>query len=228
MKTTAFTLFAGFALATATQAGTPSPISAPAPSAGLWQWFAGGSVGYLTDLDEEMYNLHLGMEYKCPGERSSHAIFLQVGFAQDDANYAFYPPPGNGGGRTETSAIDLDIIPITLNYKYEAALTGRLNYYVGLGLGIAILDSSNDWTWQQVTAPPAPFAGNGSTDNTDVRFYGELFAGLTYNVSDAFQVYAGARYIFMDNEDIRATSLNTYDAGINNDVLLEAGMRFHF
>lgn len=29
-----------------------------------------------------------------------------------------------------------------LNYKYEAPVSGRLNCYVGLGLGIAILDSS--------------------------------------------------------------------------------------
>ena len=233
MKSTATTLLTGLVLVTAAQAGTPITAAAPAPSAGLWQWFAGGSVGYLTDLDEPMYGLHAGAEYKDPGARGSHAIYLQVGFTEDDASY-MYPPHSTGGspppigGRTEKSSIDLNIIPITLNYKYEATLTERLNYYLGLGLGIAILDSSHTWRWSE---PFPPFnEDNDTEDQTDVRFYGEVFAGLSYEVCPAFEVFAGVRYIFMDNMDqhIDVTNASDYEAGIHNDLLIEAGVRFNF
>ena len=47
-------------------AGTTSkeviPPPPPAPEPSLWQWFAGGSVGYLFDYEEEMYHLHVGVD----------------------------------------------------------------------------------------------------------------------------------------------------------------------
>ena len=232
MKTTAITAWAGLALITAAQAGTPTTEVAPAPSAGLWQWFAGGSVGYLTQLDEAMYSVQTGVEYKTPGGRGSQAFYLQVGFAQDDASYV-YPNPRPGqpppmGGREEEAKFDLNIIPITLNYKYEANFTDRLSGYVGLGLGIAILDSSYDWSW---SIPYPPFASDsGSEDRTDVRFYGEVCAGLSYKACDYFEVFGGVRYIFMDNVDYQTgvTGTANYTAGINNDVLIEVGARFRF
>lgn len=229
METIASTLLAGLALVTVAQAGTPSSATTPAPSSGLWEWFAGGSVGYLTQADEEMYSLHAGMEYKNPGDRATHAIYLQVGFTQDDASYNYSPPPATTGGITLKASIDLDIIPITLNYKYEAALTDRLNYFLGLGLGIAILDSSYDWSSTQALPPPYG-QGGGSEDQTDVRFYGEVFAGLTYDVCAYFELYAGVRYIFMDDVDrnIDVFHASDYTAGINNDLLLEVGARFNF
>jgi opacity protein-like surface antigen len=229
MKTIATALLTGLVLVTAAQAGTPITAAAPTPSAGLWQWFAGGSAGYLTDLEEPMYSLHAGAEYKDPGARGSHAIYLQVGFTQDYASYNYSPPPGTTGGITQKASIDLDIIPITLNYKYEAALTDRLNYFLGLGLGIAILDSSYDWSSTQALPPPYGQRG-GSEDQTDVRFYGEVFAGLTYDVCAYFELYAGVRYIFMDDVDrnIDVFHASDYTAGINNDLLLEVGARFNF
>ena len=229
LKTTAFTLLAGFSLATTVAAGTPAAVTTP-PSVGLWTWFAGGSVGYLTEAEHPMYSLNLGMEYKQPGAQASHSIYLQVGFAQDDANF-HYPPPRIVGGKMDDSSIDMDIIPITLDYKYEGALTGRLNYYAGFGLGIAIVHTSCDWNWQlpYPVPPPNPTSGKGTDDRTDVRFYGEIFAGLSYNVTDAFQIYAGARYILMDNVDRNDHVTGaSYDVGINNNVLLELGLRYHF
>ena len=225
MKTTAFTLMTGLVLAASASAGTPAAVTAPPPTAGLWTWFAGGSVGYLTDLEQPMYSLNLGMEYKRPGTQGSHSIYLQVGYAEDDESYSYHP--GLPGARSADASIDMHIIPITLDYKYEGTLSGRLNYYVGLGLGIAIVDTSCDWRWSQAIYPNG--SGGGSDDKTDVRFYGEIFAGLSYNVTDAFQIYAGARYILMDNVDrnVHVTGAS-YDAGINNNFLLELGLRYHF
>ena len=232
MTTNACTWIAGFALATAASAGTPTPVTAPPPSVGLWTWFAGGSVGYLTEMEQPMYSLNLGMEYKRPGAQGSHSIYLQVGYADDDESYSYYPHivggPPIAGGILEKSSIDMHIIPITLDYKYQGILSGHLDYYVGLGLGIAVVTTSCDWSWSQSLPPPYGYT-SGSDDRTDVRFYGEVFAGLAYHVTDAFEIYAGARYIFMDNADLKVhVNGATYDAGINNNVLLELGLRYRF
>ena len=226
MKTTAFTLLAGLALATTAGAGTPAPV-APPPSGGLWTWFAGGSVGYLTDLDQPMYSLNLGMEYKRPGTTATHAIYLQVGYTQDDDSYGYHS--NIPGARSEWGSIDMHVVPITLDYKYEATLSGHLNYYVGAGLGIAVVETSCDWSWSQSLPPPYGGTHSDSDDRTDVRFYAEIFAGLSYNVTDAFQIFAGARYILMNNVDRNLHVAGaSYDAGLNNDFLLELGLRYHF
>lgn len=202
--------------------------SAPAHSAGLWQWFAGGSVGYLTDLDDAMYNLQLGAESKVPGSQASHSVYLEVGFAQDEAKSVYNPPIFITGASVVYSKLNQEIIPITLNYKFEAPLTGHLNYYLGLGLGIAILDSSCDWNWTQTYPPFARISG--SDDQTKVRFYGDVFAGLSYDVCSAFNVSAGVRYIFMDNvhQHVGNTNATAYNVGINNDLLIELGARIKF
>jgi len=229
MKTTSFILLTGLALVSAASAGTPATATPPPASVGLWEWFAGGSIGYITDINEAMYGLQVGVEYKAPGTRATQAIYLEVGFTHDGANYMYSPPPGVTGGRTENAAIDLDIIPLTLNYKFEAPITERLHYYLGLGLGIVFLDSSYDWSWSQAVTPPNN-QGVGGDDRTEVRFYGDVFAGLSYTLSDSLRVFAGVRYIFMDdvNRHIDVTQVADYTAGINNDVLFELGMRYSF
>ena len=85
----------------------------PAPAPSLWQWFAGASVGYLDDMDDEFWGFHVGAE-KFVG-CYSHALFLEVGWTGDDDK-------GSIGGTSYK--IDVDIVPITLNYKFEAPLFG--------------------------------------------------------------------------------------------------------
>jgi hypothetical protein len=182
-------------------------------------------VGYLTQLDEEMYSLQAGAEYQAPGDRGSHAFYLQVGYTQDDNSYNYIA--SLPGGVSEMANIDVNVIPITLNYKYETTLVGQLNGYIGLGLGVAILDGSYDWSWTQAVAPPFG-TGGGRGSQTDVRFYGEVFAGLSYKVCKAFEVYGGVRYIFMDDVDQAMGRVINYTAGINNDVLIEVGARIRF
>lgn len=228
MKTRTFACLAGLVLATAAQAGTPAIQTAPPPAAGLWQWFIGGSVGYLTDFDEPIYGLQVGAEYQAPGSTASHAIYLEIGYTGDDAdeNHVSNLP----GGISWKASADLDIIPITVNYKYQAAFTDRLNGYVGLGVGVAMLDTSVDWKWSQALPPPNN-TGSGSDDDSDVVFYSHLFAGLSYDVTDSFGIFAGVRYILMDDGDLEANlfgdSLN-YEAGIDGDVVVEIGMRYLF
>ena len=240
MKAKIHTCLVAIALVTAAQAGTPSPTQSPEiQGSGLWQWFVGGSIGHLTDLDHGMYDFQLGMEYRNPVDRTSQAVFLQVGYTHYDVDFQ-YPqippyipggpiPPIPAGAPTGSASIDLQIIPITVNYKYEAPITGNLNYYVGLGLGCAVINYTDDWSWYQPTAPPFPH-GSGRDEQTDIRPYGELFGGFSYNVSDSFQVFSGMRFICMNNVDysIPVPGSSRYNVGINHDFLFELGAHYRF
>jgi len=217
MKNTALTLLAGLTLATAAQAGSDysakgkTVIAPPAPSC-LWTWFAGGSVGTVqSDWDEEIYTLHVGIERKCPGSNCSHAFYLEVGYTDKDERVGIRTAPG--GPPSFFEDIELEIIPITLNYKYECALTGNLNWYIGAGAGVALTDASNS---------------NSSDDET--VFYGQLFAGLTYNISESFEIFGGIRYIFMNDVDFfnGAPGSIEDDFTLDDGIQYELGARFNF
>ncbi|MBK1832135.1 outer membrane beta-barrel protein [Verrucomicrobiaceae bacterium R5-34] len=225
MKTTTISLLAGLTLVTAAQAGESySPkgktIIAPPPAPScLWTWFAGGSYGKMDadHWDEDIYTLHLGIERTCVSNPcGSHAFFLEVGYTEKDEDL-FIPTSTNlTNGFDQYGNIDMEweIIPITLNYKFECNLTGNLNWYVGAGAGIALVD----------------FEASSSYDNVDFDdtvFYAHIFAGLTYNVSESFEIYAGARYVIMDNPDLSGT---VYDevADLDGGIHYELGARFNF
>lgn len=226
---------AGFALTAAAQAGDSYSAKGgkgiiPAPETCLWTWFAGGSVGYLTDAHEEMYTLHAGVEYRStPNSRASHAMYLEVGFTNpEESKFRNLPGPRSGVFKT-----DVDIIPLTVNYKYESALTDRLNWYVGAGGGVAFTDANVKLT--------RTLSGNVNKDRADdIVYFAHVFAGMTYDVSEAFEVFLGARYIFMDDPDFNASfgrgipadnhanDILRSSGSINNDLLVELGARFNF
>ena len=220
MKKTAITLLTGLALAATAQAGEDYSAKAPAPPAPapcLWTWFAGGSGGYVDDIDNEMWTLHIGKEYKCPGSNCSHAIFLEVGWTGWDEGDSFHDDNTSNPYPNYDLDYDFDVIPITINYKYECQLTNRLNWYVGGGLGVAI--SSIDVSISN---------GNDkfSDDDSETNFYGHLFAGLVYNVSDTFEIFGGARYLYMDgNDDIEGVDI---PGVLDDDFFYELGVRFNF
>lgn len=231
MKATTLTILTGLTLASLAHAGEDysskaAPIAAPAPC--LWTWFAGGSGGYVDDIDNDMWTLHLGKEYKCPGSNSSHAIFLEVGWTSWDEGDSFIDDYYDNGFTSSSRApskkvnvdYDFDIIPITINYKYESQLfnLNRLNWYVGGGLGVAIssidIDTSDGF----------------SDDDSETNFYGHLFAGLVYNVSDRFEIFGGARYLYMDGTDDVSVGGMKYDIPgvLDDDFFYELGARINF
>ena len=217
MKNTALTLITGLALATATQAGTsysskgkeviPPPPAAPC----LWTWFAGGSVGHVTgDWDEEIYTLHVGAEYKCPTSNCSHAIFLEAGYTEKNDTFGLSSVPG--GPPSFFEEIEAEIIPITLNYKYECSINENLSWYIGAGAGIALFEGTTS------------IEGN----QEDTVFYAHAFAGLTYNISESFELFAGAKYIFMDDPDFFTGSPLEDDFTLDEGIQIELGARFNF
>ena len=231
-------LLATLALAIPAFGGTTSKqVIAPAPAPCLFTWFAGGSVGYLTELEEPMYNLHIGTDTCWSIGGWNIALFGEVGYTQSSEDYNSNrggptPPfPQNGGSFSlsdvqnflsdyadwsgQSAGYDLDIMPLTLNIKFERALTGNLNAYFGGGLGVARVDFSTYAT------------GFGSFSDDDWVFTGQVFAGLSYNVTPAFEVYGGARWIYYGDADFT-------DAGVSgtlemdDDFLLELGLRYNF
>lgn len=209
-----------------------SPVAPPAPT--LYSWFAGGTVGYLTENEEEMYTLHLGKEMSYQLGGWSPSVYLEVGYFEigDCADYegrmsdvtAFVENPYSEYSEFESlwaqagrACFDVEVIPVTLNYKLEKPLTNALNVYVGAGAGVAFTEATVD------VGP--------SDDDDDTVFYAQLFAGLLYNVSPTFELYAGARAIYFDEPEYElfGTDFDFDDlGGENTDFLVEAGGRINF
>ena len=238
MRLTTISTITGLALAALAQAGEEAAgkaVIAPAPAPVCdWSWFGGGSVGYVTgdaieseldDWDEPIYTLHLGLERKCPGDNCSHAFFLEVGYTEHDdslrkpGEVAAQESPASEGppeGDTIRIDIDMEIIPITLNYKYECLLSDKLNWYAGAGAGIALFDSEGTETTT---------VGSESISSDDTVFYAQIFAGLVYNISDSLELFGGVRYIFMDDPEDGGVSI---DAPLDGAVQYELGGRINF
>lgn len=194
-------------------------------------WFAGGSVGYLTQWEEAMYTLHLGVERESQGSPVAHAFFLDVG--QTDKSEMFSI---NSTERVESIVVDIDDIeiiteettttvtryeldydikPITLNYKYETTLSGRFDWYIAAGAGVAL-----------VKAELSSSSTNVSFDDT--LFYGHVFTGIIYNISPSWETSIGLRYIYMDDFDFDfGSEVNVADS-LNNDILINIGAQYNF
>ncbi|RYD65694.1 MAG: porin family protein [Verrucomicrobiaceae bacterium] len=154
-------------------------------------WYLGGGVDYMVDSEEPFYNAHLGYDF---GGGSS--LFLESGWLghEDDASFVF--PFGT----------DVDIVPITINYKYEWMFTDSFGLYVGAGLGASNVDVS-----------VGPLSGD------EWAFTAQAFAGLVYNVTPNFEIYGGARYMWIDDVELGGASIDELD-----DVGVGAGIRFNF
>lgn len=175
--------FAGDTAASAPVSSTPSTTESS-----LWSWFAGGSVGYLIDNEEEFYTLHLGVKLAESGP-ISHSIFLEGAYAEF-SNFG----------------LETDILPVTLNYKLDYALTDSFSVYAGAGIGAAFVDSSF-----------------GFFDDSSTELAGQIFAGVGYDVCENFQVFGGARWIWIDDSNFGPLPVD-----IGDDVAVELGGRLKF
>ncbi len=222
MKKSALKILTALAIVATAQAGEEysakaAPVVAPAPC--LWTWFAGASGGYIDDIDNEMWTIHLGKEYKCPGSESSHAIFLEVGWTDWTEGDIYQRTHRYEGSAFSYDRYDIDldfsVIPITINYKYENQLVSRLNWYIGGGLGIAISTIDIDF----------PRFLN-DYDESETNFFAQASTGLVWNISDSFEIFGGVRYLYMDgNDDVDGHEIPGI---LDNDFFYELGLRFNF
>lgn len=195
--------------------GTPTytaPPPAPYSQPGLWNWFIGGSAGYLVDAEEWMFSGHVGVDTPWNLGGWNVAMFGEFGYTQLDNSFEVYNTSPRGLVTSERVKIETEVMPLTFNFKLERPLTGALNAYFGAGLGVAFID---------VKSRSASGLNNYSDDDT--VFAGQVFAGLVYNVSEAFEIYGGARWIYTDS-----TSIWGRDVDFDDDVLFELGLRVNF
>lgn len=205
-------------------AGTSAPAytpPAPTPEPALCEWFIGGTYGQLTDVDSnfdndigdldiddldlDMFSLHVGR-----GITNSNgwdfSAYLEVAYLYGDTNLSEVFDDGEDLVTFETD-VDLDIIPVTLNFKVEHPIFGPVSAYLSGGVGYA-------WTKFE--------AGDYSHD--DGGFYAQAAGGLVWNISESFEVYGGARWLHLDDIDVAE------DPGLSFDdaVAWEVGVRFNF
>jgi opacity protein-like surface antigen len=229
-----------FVLALPVFAGTSAKevvAPAPAPNPCLFTWFAGGSVGYLTEFEEVMYTGHIGTDTCWNIGGWNVALFAEIAYTEKDESYraANDPIPQSSpmsdfgsfdldeleSALSDLSNLgvgtgyDLDIMPLTLNVKLERPLTGNLNAYFGGGLGMSRVDLGID----------AGRYGNFSDD--DWVFTGQVFAGLNYNINQNFEIFGGARWIYFEDADLSDSGASG-TLELDDDFFFELGARFNF
>jgi len=209
-----YLLTAALLLPTSAFAGEPVSAKAPAPyvepePACLTAWFLGAGADHLVDAEETYYNGHIGYDFGC-----GHALFLEVGFVNQSETLGFNTvQPPNSAQQPYLVAVnaDIDIIPVTINYKYEYSFTDRFGFYIGAGIGASYIDTS-------VTA-----GGIGGISDDEWSFTAQAFAGLVYNVSESFEIYGGARYLWLDSPSVLGFNFDDLD-----DFGVGGGIRFNF
>jgi len=200
-------------------AGTPARVTAQPSSPCLTSWFAGASVGWLTELEEPMYNVHLGVTNSCwiiGGWNVS--IFAEVGYTDTDRTYRWEDYDEQQVWYEGEGKIDLSIVPITANIKFERALSGNLNAYFGAGIGAAWVDIDMHENYYYPT-----HMSSYSGSDSDWVFTAQIFAGLSYSLSPACEIYGGARWIYYSDAKFGGESMD-----LDDDWLLELGARFKF
>ena len=194
-------IIASLALPAAAFAGEYVAPAAPAPAPMAYDepaWFFGLGADYLLDSEEMFWNGHFGKNLG-----AGNSVFLESGWIGQDDSY-FDTDLGS------TVSTELDVIPITLNYKYEMPLTERLGFYVGGGLGVSYLD--------------VEASGLGlSADDNDWSFTAQAFAGLVFELAPSFDLYTGFRYLWIDDTDLFGANIEDVD-----DYSVGAGIRFKF
>jgi hypothetical protein len=250
MKLLTLITAAGSVTATAF-AGEPAPVqTAPAPAPTLGGWFAGvgfgqfesdsnldriandadpdgDGFGYLAnggnvnrgpsggygdhygieDFDFEMYTLHIGRDLGTQFLGCDLAAYLEVGYLDGDAEMTFRPFQSSTSG-LETAGVDIDIIPITFNLLAEREFFAGIKGYISGGIGYAFTDSS--------------FLGDSDTDG---GFYAQASIGLAYDINEQWEIYGGARYIFLGDLDLGD---NLDGAELDDSIGYEIGLRYSF
>lgn len=198
-----------------------APAPAPAP-AETCPWFIGATGGYLTELEEDYYTLHIGRDTSWQLLGFDTAWYLEVGYAEstDSSSFEFFDEQEDIDVVERTHG-ELQIIPVTFNLKFERQISGPLSFYWGVGAGVAFIDGEARTRQRDADTGDLLFSEKFSDDDT--VFTGQAFAGLLYNVTENTEIYGGARYIYIDDASIGGADLD-----VDNDCYVEAGIRFNF
>lgn len=211
-------------------AGTPEPVySPPPPEPSLCTWFIGGTYGQLDgvntslgndfagfiddfegfdvdDIDLDMYTLHFGRSF-ANTNGWDFAAYLEVAYLHGDTdlNATLF----DGEDFVSASAtFDLDIIPVTINFKVERELFGPISAYLTGGVGYA---------WTKLDAENIDKVDDGG-------FYAQASAGLIWNINESFELYGGARWLHLEDLEFG----DDFELGLDDSLAWEVGLRYNF
>jgi hypothetical protein len=165
----------------------------------------------ISDVDLNMYSLHFGRSLACP-QGFDLSAYLEVGWLTGDMDVegiATNLTTGPGFGNELVlfhENLDLDIVPVTINFKAEHSLFGPVGGYLSGGIGYA---------WTNVSG--------SDFDENDGGFYAQLAAGLVWNVTESVDLYGGGRWVYLDSLDFGDTGLQ-----LDNQLGWEIGARYKF
>ena len=148
----------------------------------------GANVGYLLDSKEAYGTVRIGYQFKT--ETSiAHSIEAEVGGTSDTED-----------------GVSVRLMPVTLNYRAELAVSDKISWYGGFGAGSA-QTMVNYWVYHL----------------NEWSFTAQGFAGVGFRVSKAATINLGARYIWIDD-----ISVNGFNVPVGDDVSLELGISVKF
>ncbi|MFD0895480.1 outer membrane beta-barrel protein [Luteolibacter ambystomatis] len=201
-------------------AGPSSKAPIPPPQEpDLWHWFIGGSAGYLVDFEEPYYTGHIGVDTPWKVGGWDIALFAELGYTDKDQSTSVIDPNVVVAVVRAPLNAELEVMPLTFNVKFERPLTGNLNAYFGAGIGVAFTDFSATAIFSPGPVPSL----NVSQDDT--VFAAQVFAGLIYNFSPNFEIFGGARWLYVDADNSAPAGL---DLEFDSDFSFDLGARFTF
>jgi len=188
----------------------------------LEQDFGGSFSG--DGIDFDMYTLHVGRSWGSGFYGFATSVYLEVGYLDGDTDVSYNGPldgidPANLEVRDEVLEaledldsivanpdIDIDIIPVTLNFMAERNIIGGLGLYLGAGAGYAFTDTD----------------AFGESD-TDGGFIAQASAGLVYNFTESFEMFGGVRWMYLES-----LNFGDSDLELDDEFAWEIGVRVNF
>lgn len=104
----------------------------------------------------------------------------------------------------------VDLLPLMANYRGSASLGGPVSLYFGGGVGSSYYDASVE-----------------RLSDTGWIFTAQAFAGLEFFFNENVSMLAGARYLYFDDYDVRASG-NDVNFPSVDDIAIEVGMTIRF
>ncbi len=167
-----------------------------------------GLESEVSDVEFDMYTFHFGRELGCASGFDMSA-YLEIGWLTGDMTYGLnYISPGDGKVSIFRDSLDIDVIPVTINFKAEHVIYGPVGAYLSGGVGYAWTNIESD---------------DFDMDESDGGFYAQAAAGLVWNVNESFELFGGARWVHLE-------SLDFGDSGFELEDTLgwEIGARYNF
>ena len=108
------------------------------------------------------------------------------------------------------------------NYRYSRSLAERLSFSLGAGIGANVLSRSTTGTFTMSTTLPTPASTTtpSSSSTSQTKVAGQIFAGLSWNLTDHIALIAGIRSIFTKGYDFKVVNakVDTKDYQLSADI----------